>query len=66
MRFTMSVKSSEALPSQVVQVVTKVIEEQRAGKGHIFVRPDRKGRIGSPKGTVPFVRGLVRTLLGMS
>jgi len=36
MRFTLAVKSSEALPSQVVQVVTKVIEEQRAGKGHIF------------------------------
>ena len=28
-------KPSEALPSQVFQVVTKVIKEQRAGKGHI-------------------------------
>jgi len=50
------------LPSQVVQVVTKVIEEQKA---HFF-RPDRKGHIGSPKGTGPFVRGLARTVLGMS
>ena len=38
-------KPSEALPSQVFQVVAKVIKEQRAGKGHIR----------SQKGTVPLV-----------
>jgi len=55
MRFTPSVKSSEALPSQVVQVVTKVIEEQRAGKGHIFFRPDCKGHIGSQRAQYPLL-----------
>jgi len=45
-------KPSEALPSQVFQVVTKVIKEQRVGKGH-----------NSTKGTVPSDRGLARTLM---
>jgi len=40
----------EALPSQVFQVVAKVI------------RPVQKGHIRSPKGTVPSCRGLVGTL----
>ena len=50
----MSVKSSEALPSQVVQVVTKVIEEQRA---HFF-RPDRKGHNGSQRAQYPLLEAL--------
>ena len=58
MRFTMSVKSSEALPSQVVQVVTKVFEEQRAGKGHIFLRPDRKGTLEAQRVRYPLLEAL--------
>jgi len=50
-RFITIRKPSEALPSQVFQVVAKVIKGQRAGKGHI-----------STRGTVPSDRGLARTL----
>ena len=47
-------KPCEALPSEVFQVVAKVIKGQRAGKGHIlFFRPDHKGLIRSPEGFVP-------------
>jgi len=46
---------SEALLSQVFQVVAKVIKGQRA----YFVSDQRPQRhIRSPKGTVPFGRGL--------
>ena len=38
----------------------KVIKGQRA---HFASRPDHKGHIGSPKGTVPSGRGLARTLM---
>ena len=42
----------------------KVIKEQRAGNGHImFLDQTTNGTIGSLKGTMPFGRGLVRTLL---
>ena len=57
-------KPSETLPSQAFQVVAKVIKGQRAGKGaHFVLRPDHKGHIRSPKGTAPFRRGLVKTLV---
>jgi len=43
-------KLCEALPSEVFQVVAKVIKGQRAGRGHIlFFRPDHKGLIRRPK-----------------
>ena len=55
MRFTLAVKSSEALPSQVVQVVTKVIEEQRAGKGHIFLDHTAKGTLEAQRAQYPLL-----------
>ena len=40
-------KPSEALPSQVFQVVGKLIKGQKAGKGaHFVFRPHHKGHIG--------------------
>ena len=46
---------SEALPSQVFQVVAK---SNQRGKGwqraHFASRPDHRGHIRSPKGTMPF------------
>ena len=40
----------------------EVVKGQRAGKVNCVFRPDDKGHIGSPKGTVLFGRGLARTL----
>jgi len=41
-------KPSEALPSQVFQVVTKLIKGQKAGKGaYLVFRPHHKGHIGN-------------------
>jgi len=54
----------EALPSQVFQVfqvVAMVIKGHRAA--HFVLRPDHKGHIGSPKGTVPFGRGPASSLM---
>ena len=46
-------KPREALPSQVFQVVLKVIKGQRLVRAHFVFR---RGHTGSPKGTVPFSR----------
>ena len=55
MRFTPSAKSSEALPSQVVQVVTKVIEEQRA---HFFLDQTAKGTMEAQRARYPLLETL--------
>jgi len=54
----------EALPSQVFQVVTKLIKGQKAGKGaYLVLDHTTKGTLEiSPKGTVPIGRGQGRTL----
>ena len=57
-------KPSETLPSQVFQVVAKVIKGQRGGKGaHFVFRPDHKGQLEAQRAQCPFRRGLVKTLV---
>ena len=41
----------------------KVTKGQKLGEGYIVFRPDHEGHIRSPKGTVPFSCGLVRTMV---
>jgi len=44
--------------------VFEVVAESNQGwqRAHFVSRPDYKGHISSPKGTVPLGRGLVKTL----
>jgi len=56
-------KPKEVLPSQIFQVVAKSNQKAKGWQRAYFViRPDHKGNIRSPKGTVPLGRGLARTL----
>jgi len=44
----------------------QVIKGKGLAKGTFCFRPDHKGHIGSPKSTVPFGKGLARTLVSSS